>query len=330
MALTYKDYYRLLGVAPEASGDEIKAAYRKMARKFHPDVNKAKDAQARFIEIGEAYEALADPQKRAAYDRLRQAGYKEGQEIEPMGPPPGYGSGGGDGEGGGFGAEHFTDVDPEAFSDFFQNLFGQSGARAGGRRRSSRGAYHERGEDSVHPLPITLQEAYAGGQRRLQMAMPEADAQGQLSRATRTLEVKIPAGVTQGQRIRLRGQGQPGSSPEHNGDLYLEMQIEPHPFFTLEERTVHLVLPITPWEAVLGASIAVPTLGGDVTLKIPPDSKGGDKLRLKGRGLPGTPPGDEIVTLAIVVPPTNSEREKQLYRDLGTATTFNPRSKLGA
>jgi curved DNA-binding protein len=328
MALVYKDYYGLLGIAPEATVDEVKAAYRKAARKFHPDVNKAKDAHAKFVEIGEAYEALADPQKRAAYDRLRQAGYREGQEIEPMGPPPGYRGGSGEDMGGGFSSEHFTDVDPEAFSDFFQSMFGQAGGPRG-RRRSSRAAYHERGEDAVHPLAVTLQEAYAGGQRRLQMEVPEVDAQGQMRHGTRTLEVKIPVGVTDGTKIRLRGQGTPGTRPDLNGDLYLEIHIEPHPFFTVEERTVHLQLPISPWEAVLGATIAVPTLGGAVSLKIPPNSKVGDKLRLKGRGLPGTPPGDEIVSLVVVVPSTTTDEEKQALKTWAAASKFNPRAPLG-
>jgi curved DNA-binding protein len=323
----FRDYYRILGVAPGASADEIKAAYRKLARTYHPDVNKDKDAQARFVEIGEAYEALGDPQKRAAYDQLRQAGFKEGQEMDA--PPPGaQARGGSQSFGGDFGGGHYTEVDPEAFSDFFQSLFGRAGAGGGGRR-SRRAAFEERGDDAHHQLEVTLEEAYRGGERRVQMQVPEVGPDGRLRHATRTLDVKIPAGVSDGSKIRLRGQGLPGSTPELNGDLYFEIVLAAHPLFKVDGHDVHLELPIAPWEAVLGASVSVPTLGGPVSMRIPPGSHGGDKLRLRARGLPGDTPGDEIITLAIAVPAQASERERELYRQLQQASTFDARAALG-
>ena len=328
--MKFKDYYRILGVASDATDDQIKTAYRKLARKFHPDVNKDKGAQDRFIEIGEAYEALGDAQKRAAYERLRQAGFREGQEMDA--PPPQARSAGGAADGGGgFGGGQYTDIDPEDFSEFFQSLFGRAGGGgARGGRRSRRSAFAERGEDVNHRLPVTLEEAYLGGQRRLQMQVPEPDAGGGLRKATRTIDVKIPAGVTDGSRVRLRGQGMPGSSPELNGDLYLEFELEPHRLFKVDGRDVHLELPVAPWEAVLGASPSVPTLGGPVTLRVPAGSRAGDKLRLRGRGLPGEPPGDQLVTLIIAVPATVSARERELYGELGKESTFDPRAGLGA
>jgi curved DNA-binding protein len=330
----YKDYYRILGVTPTASADDIKAAYRKLARTYHPDVNKAADAQDRFVEIGEAYEALGDPQKRAAYDRIRQMGFSEGQEIGEM-PPPGGEGGFRGGEGGnGFESGHFTEMDPEAFSEFFQSMFGHGmeGGMARGRgSRRRRSAFQERGEDVQHAIEVTLEEAYRGGERRLQMEVPEADEHGRLTRSTRTLDVRIPSGVVAGSRIRLKGQGEPGGTPDAAGDLYLEVRLQQHRLFTAEGRTIHLSLPVAPWEAVLGATIEVPTLGGPVQLKIPPGSQAGERLRLRGRGLPGEPPGDEIVTLVIAVPQHPGERERELYRQLAAASgEFHPRARLGA
>ncbi len=331
----YKDYYRILGVAVTASADDIKTAYRKQARIFHPDVNKSPDAHARFVEVGEAYEALGDPQKRAAYDRMRQMGFQEGQEIGEMPPPGAGGASEGGPDGAGFGSGHFTELDPEAFSEFFQSLFGgrhHPGSQdGGGRGRSRRSAFQERGEDISHPLEVSLEESYRGGERRLQMQVPGIDEHGRSKPTMRTLQVRIPSGVVTGTHIRLKGQGEPGSSPELAGDLYLVVQLQPHRVFTNEGRTIHLDLPVAPWEAVLGAKVEVATLGGPVQLTIPPDSVAGARLRLRGRGLPGEPPGDEIVTLVITVPSASSERERELYRQLAaTSAGFHPRAQLGA
>jgi curved DNA-binding protein len=343
----FKDYYRILGVAEAASAEEIKRAYRTLARTFHPDVNKAKDAQARFVEVGEAYEALSDPKKRAAYDQLRKLGVREGEEIGDLeataeaatraraGGAGGNGGGfdGATDEAGGFGGFRSTQIDPEAFSDFFQELFGHArrggaggGAGRGGARRT---AFQERGEDVEHALEVALEEAYRGGARRLQMEVVERGADGRPKRGSRTIDVRIPSGVEEGTRIRLRGQGEPGETPELAGDLYLVVHLAPHPHFTVSGRTVHLSLPVTPAEAVLGASVAVPTLGGTVQLAIPAGSVAGSKLRLRGRGLPGEPPGDQIVTLTISVPAHPSERERELYRQLAAASTDHPRSGMG-
>jgi curved DNA-binding protein len=328
--MQFKDYYRILGVAPEATADDIKAAYRKLARKYHPDVNKDKDAHARFVEIGEAYEALGDPQKRTAYDQLRAAGYREGQEIEPQAQAAGGARAGGgfrgfDGFAGDFGGGNYTEIDPEDFSDFFQSLFGRARTGTG---RSRRAAFHDRGEDVTHPLAVTLEEAYRGGERRLVMRVPERDEHGRLRYAERTIDVRIPPGVEDGTKIRLRGQGEPGAEPEQNGDLYLEVELQPHRLFKIDGRGLHLELPVAPWEAVLGAKVEVPTLGGPVTLTVPPGSQAGDKLRLRARGLPGEPPGDQIVTLRIVVPAASSEADRAVWRQLAATSRFNPRAGL--
>ncbi len=344
--MKFKDYYRVLGIASEANADEIKSAYRKLARTHHPDVSKAADAQQRFSEVGEAYEALSDPKKRAAYDDLRRAGFREGQEMDA--PPPGSASGGfggygrrsangasGAGSAGGAGGDGgYTEMDPGDFSDFFQSLFGGAaggggggaGRRGGGTRRS---AFHERGEDVHHALAISVLEAYRGGERQIQMQVPEVDAHGQVVPKVRTLTVKIPAGVTHGEKIRLRGQGMPGSSPENAGDLYLEILLDPHPLFHVDGRDVRIELPVAPWEAVLGASVRAPTLGGVVNVTIPAGTRAGDKLRLRGLGLPGKQPGDQIVAVVIAVPATASEPAKELYRQLAKESAFDPREQHG-
>lgn len=322
--MEFKDYYKIMGVEPNASADEIKRAYRKLARKYHPDVSKESDAEARFKEVGEAYAVLQDQQKRAAYDQLRQGGWRGGEEFTP---PPGweFRSTGGEGFARG-GRAGFTRVNPEEFSDFFGALFGGGGL--GGFGGFERGGFETRGrtlrargQDFVYPLPISLEEAYTGGIRTLQLKLPDG--------STRTLNVKIPAGVTRGQQIRLQGQGGPGQGGGPDGDLYLDVQINPHSFFYIDGRDVTLNLPITPWEAALGATVQVPTLGGKISLKIPADSQSGTKLRLKGRGLPGNPPGDQYVVLQVVAPKADSDAAKKLYEEMAETMQFNPREGLG-
>lgn len=321
--MEFKDYYKIMGVSPDASADDIKRAYRKLARKYHPDVSKETDAEARFKELGEAYEALKDPEKRQAYDQLRQSGYRGGQEFRP---PPGWQS-----QHGGF-SQTFTQGGAEGFSDFFEAIFGGGGfgggGLGGGFQRRSR-TYRTRGEDLHYPLKITLEEAYHGGSRALQLRMPEVNEQGQMVEKTKTLNVKIPTGVTNGQKIRLKGQGNPGMGGGPNGDLYLEIEIQPHRLYHLEGRDVILQLPVTPWEAALGATVTVPTLAGPVTLKIPSNSQSGTKLRLKGRGLPGNPPGDQYVVLQIMVPEPTTAEAKKLYQEMAQSMPFNPRARLG-
>jgi curved DNA-binding protein len=312
--MQFKDYYRLMGISATATPDEIKIAYRKLARKFHPDVNKEPSAQKSFTDVGEANEVLKDPVKRAAYDELRAAGWKEGQEMEvppvrqqaPRQGPTGFGEAG-------------------DFSDFFQSFYGHAGS--GRSAGSGRAAFHERGDDIHATLTVTLEESYRGGERQftLQNGAEDAPRAGQ-----RTITVKIPKGVTSGSKVRLRGQGRPGATAELHGDLYLEIELAEHRLFQIDGRDLILDVPLAPWEAVLGARIAVPSLGGTVTATIPSGAQPQQKLRLKGLGLPGDPPGDQYLTLSITVPPTASEKAKALYRELAEESAFDPRRHFGA
>jgi curved DNA-binding protein len=316
--MDFKDYYTIMGVARDASQDEIKRAYRKLARKYHPDVSKESDAETRFKEVGEAYEVLKDPEKRAAYDQLG-ANWKAGQDFNP---PPNWDAGF-EFSGGGY-----TDGDTSAFSDFFESLFGQGfgRAQAGGRRQ---GGYHAHGEDHHAKVLIDLEDAYKGATRSIALSTPEVDSRGRVITKQRTLNVKIPKGVKQGQRIRLTGQGSPGVGSGQAGDLYLEVEFKPHSIYRVEGHDVYVDLPITPWEAALGASIKVPTPDGKVDMKIPAGTVGGRKMRLKARGIPGKPPGDLYVVPQITLPPADSEAAKELYRKMAQQLAYNPRKKLG-
>lgn len=318
--MDFKDYYATLGVSREASTDEIKRAYRKLARKYHPDVSKESDAEARFKDVGEAYEVLKDPEKRTAYDQLG-ANWKAGQEFRP---PPGAGPGGFRYSTGRGGAEQYS-----GFSDFFETLFGGGGGGMGGDMRGGpRGAqgFHfrqagpARGEDQVARIQIALEDAFRGASRTLDLRAPDG--------GKRSIRVAIPRGVTEGQRIRLAGQGMAGLNGGPGGDLFLEVAFEPHALFEADGRNVLLTLPIAPWEAALGETVAVPTLGGRVDLKIPAGSQSGRRLRLKGRGLPGSPAGDQIVTLRIDTPPADTAAARALYEEMRSKLPFNPRRDM--
>lgn len=297
--MKFKDYYEVLGLTESASADEIKSAYRRLARKFHPDVSKEKDAEERFKAINEAYEALKDPEKRKAYDDLKRGGFRAGDDFRP---PPGWDRGGG--------FEHDSG-DPQAagFSDFFESLFG-----AGGGRRAQRGP-SRRGADVTARLKIDLETAFAGGAQRVSLARGGEQ---------RSLDVKIPAGIQNGQTIRLAGQGEPGAAGA--GDLLLEIEIPAHARYELDGRDVIVRLPITPWEAALGATIEVPTLAGAVGMRIPEGSATGRKLRLKGRGMPGPKPGDQYVVLEIQTPPASDEAQRRFYEQMRETFQFDPRS----
>ncbi len=323
--MKFKDYYQTLGVAREASADDIKQAYRKLARKYHPDVSKEADAEARFKEVGEAYEVLKDPEKRAAYDAIgSRAG---GEDFQP---PPGWDAGYEfHGSGGGGGPE---DIDPRQFSDFFESLFGRRAARGGGGGGARRGGggggqINLRGEDHHAKVLVDLEDAYAGARRNLTLRMPAYDEQGHGILQERTLDVSIPRGIRQGQHLRLAGQGGPGLGKGPAGDLFLEIEFKPHPRFRVDGRDIYVDLPLAPWEAALGASVPVPMPDGEVELTIPAGSAAGRKLRLKGKGIPGDPPGDLYAVLGIVLPPARSDGERRAYEALKAAAgaDFNPR-----
>lgn len=288
--MEFKDYYDILGVKPDASGTEIKAAYRKLARKYHPDKNKDAGAEEKFKAANEAQEVLMDAEKRRAYDQLRAGGYRQG---EPFRPPPGW-------HGQGHGSADAGDGD---FSDFFESLFGR-GAAAGQRGQPR----PRRGHDVQAQVQIDLQTAFDGGRTRLSMHDPAG--------GERVLEVKIPAGIQPGQVIRLSGQGQSGTAGGPKGDLLLEVGIREDARFRLDGHNVVHVLPIAPWEAALGATVPVPTLAGTVDLRIPAGSQSGRKLRLKGRGMPGAHPGDQLVELSIRAPAADTAARREAYEAL--------------
>jgi curved DNA-binding protein len=311
----FKDYYKIMGVDRNTTQDEIKRAYRRLARKYHPDVSKEPDAEVRFKEVGEAYEVLKDPQKRAAYDQIgRRTDWQADRDFRP---PPDWDAGF-EFSGGGF-------TDAAEFSDFFEALFGRP---RGGFRREPR--FRFRGQDHHAKILVSLEDAYHGATRTVTLQTPELGADGHISTRARSLNVSIPKGVMEGQRIRLTGQGapEPGGGPA--GDLYLEIAFTPHRLFKAEKRDIHLDLSITPWEAALGQTVTAPTLGGNVELKIPPGSQSGHRLRLKGRGLPASPPGDQYVRLKIVTPKAESAAARALYERMAREMPMNPRVGMGA
>ncbi|MCF7220230.1 DnaJ C-terminal domain-containing protein [Marilutibacter chinensis] len=296
--MQFKDYYDTLGVEPSAGDAEIKTAYRRLARKYHPDVSKEPGAEEKFKAVNEAYEALRDPEKRKAYDQLRARGYRPGDEVQP--PPGGFGGGGFDGvdfeeifAGGGAGG---------GFSDFFESLFGH-GRRGGGFGGPGAGPRGPAPRGDVRAkLAVPLEAVYDGGSVRISVN-------------GKTLDVRVPKGVREGQVIRLAGQGR----ADGQGDLLLEIEYAAHPQFEVDGRNIIHVLPLAPWEAALGATLSVPTLGGPVEVKVPANSEAGRKLRLRGRGLPGVAPGDQIVELEVLAPRADSDAQKNAYAALRDA-----------
>lgn len=312
--MEYKDYYKVLGVARTASADEIKRAYRKLARRYHPDVSKEPQAEEKFKEVQEAYEVLRDPEKRGAYDQLG-AQWKQGEQFRP---PPDWGQGFEFSFGGG--------EDASGFSDFFSNLFGTRSPF--GRTGTGGAQFRRRGGDRHARIEIELEDSYQGAERAIRLQNPEVTADGHVTVREKEVRVSIPAGVAEGQQIRLRGQGEAAGPNGTPGDLYLEVGIRPHPLYQLEGRDVVVTLPLAPWEAALGASVEAPTLGGPVELKVPAGARSGQRLRLKGRGLPGQPAGDEFVVLKIVLPSADSPRARALYEQMQRDLSFDPRADL--
>ena len=291
--MEYKDYYKILGVSRSATAEEIKKAYRTLARKYHPDVSKEANAEEKFKEVGEAYEVLRDKEKRAQYDQFC-GQFRHGQSFSP---PPGW-----EENIGGFGSGNF--------SSFFENMFG--GGMGGGQRDG----FFARGEDVHAKITISLEDAFNGATKSIRR--PSGAAQ------SGTISVKIPAGIEPGKKIRLTGQGKAGMNGQA-GDLYLEIQIAPHALYRLEGKDIYLDLPITPWEAALGAKITTPTLAGKISLNIPAGARSGQKMRLKGRGLPGKTAGDQFVILQIMTPPADSADAKAFYQQMAEKLPFNPR-----
>lgn len=328
--MEYKDYYQILGVPRTATQDEIKQAYRKLARKYHPDVSKHADAEERFKELGEANEVLKDPEKRAAYDQMGSQ-WKNGQQFQP---PPDWNAGFEfSGRGAGDGQSAFGDQFGEQFggqfgggfghSDFFEALFGQQA------RQSRQHSAPTQGEDHHAKVLIDLEDSYHGAKRSISLRTPKVDANGHVVMEDRTLDVSIPKGIRAGQHLRLAGQGGQGTRAGAAGDLFLEIEFKPHALFRVDDRDVYLTLPLAPWEAALGATVNVPTPDGQVALTIPPHSSAGKKLRLKGKGIPSgsanSPAGDQYVVLDIALPPANSEKDKEAYLAMKKTFDFNPR-----
>jgi curved DNA-binding protein len=320
--MEYKDYYKTLGLERGASQDEIKTTFRKLARKYHPDVNKEPEAESRFKEVSEAYEVLGDAEKRAAYDQLGKE-WKVGQEFRP---PPGWD------EGFEFSGSSFER--DGGFSDFFESLFGglhRRRERGEGPFRGGAGAhFRARGEDHHARIQIDLRDAFTGATRQVSLHAPEVDESGHVVLRDRVLNVQIPKGVTEGQHIRLKGQGAPGIGGASAGDLYLEVGFRPDLLYRVAGRDLHLDLPVAPWEAALGASVRMPTPEGPIMLRIPPGSAQGRQLRVRGRGIPGAEPGDLYAVLKIVLPPADTEEARRIYEEMARQLPFDPRAGLGA
>jgi curved DNA-binding protein len=312
--LKYKDYYETLGVKRDASPEDIKRAYRKLAKKYHPDVSKETDAENKFKEVQEAYETLKDTEKRAAYDQLGR--YRPGEDFRP---PPGW-------------ERQFRTGDMNLddvidLSDLFE-LFGGGRARRG--PRGGRGGFAMPGQDYEANALLSLEDIARGTEVSLDLSAPELTPEGGIRRVPKTVRVRVPKGATDGQRLRVPGKGGVGMNGGPPGDLYLNIAVKPHPVFRLSGHDLELDLPVTPWEAVLGAEVEVPTLDGRLKVSVRPGSRSGQKLRLAGKGLPMPKGGhgDLYCVLSIATPATPSQRERELYEELKRVSTFSPRAHL--
>lgn len=306
--MEFKDYYKTLGVARDATAEDLKKAFRKLARKYHPDVSKEADAQLRMQEVNEAYAVLSDPEKRAAYDQLG-SGHRPGQEFRP---PPDWDAGFE------FSGRGFSPHEAAGYSDFFSELFGRMGGTHAG--------FRARGEDHHAKVLLDLEDAFSGATRQISLRVPQMDARGRVQLVPRTLNVKIPVGVRAGQVIRLAGQGAPGVGGAAAGDLLLEVQFKPHPRFRADGRDLHLSLPLAPWEAALGSVVTVDLPHGSVKVRIPEGAQSGKSLRVRGKGIPGDPPGDLLLDLQVVLPPADTAKARALYETMARELAFEPRA----
>jgi curved DNA-binding protein len=324
--MKYKDYYKILGVPRDASEEDIKKSYRKLARKYHPDVSKEKNAEEKFKEMAEAYEVLKDPEKRAAYDQM--GSYQPGQEFRP---PPDWGERFGSGTGAGPGTGGFAGFEDLGDIDLFDLLAGLGARRGFGRQGGRQGAQGVQmpGQDAAVTVHATLEDLLRGIEVEVPLTYTEMADDGRLQRVTRATKVRIPKGATDGQRLRVAGKGAPGIGGGPPGDLYINISLRPHDLYRVSGHDLYLEVPVTPWEAALGANVEVPTPEGKVSLKVPAGSRAGQKLRVRGRGLPrpkSAEPGDLYAVLQIVTPSVLSERERELYRELAQTSSFNPRA----
>ena len=310
--MEFRDYYQTLGVAREAPADDIKKAYRKLARKYHPDVSKEPDAEKRMQEVNEANAVLSDPEKRAAYDQLGQ-NHQPGQDFRP---PPGWD------DGFEFSGHERSGAEAAEFSDFFAEIFGRMGR---GPRRG--GAAHAQGNDHHARILLELEDAFSGATRQVTLRAPKLDDKGRVMLEERTLNVSIPKGIREGQVIRLAGQGEPGVGDGKPGDLLLEVQFKPHARLRTDGRDLLLTLPVAPWEAALGAVVRVEAPGGALDVRIPAGAQTGRQLRVRGKGLPADPPGDLLLEIRIVAPPATTPRAKELYETMAREMPFDPRKE---
>jgi curved DNA-binding protein len=311
-AMEFRDYYQTLGVNRDATADEIKKAFRKLARKYHPDVSREANAEQRMKEVNEAYAVLSDTEKRAAYDQLGQ-GFRAGEEFRP---PPGWDTGFE------FSSHGFSNAEAADFSEFFSELFGRMGGGPAFRHR--RGAA-VRGEDHHARVQLALEDAFHGAVRQITLRVPVVAADGRVALGSRTLSVKIPKGVREGQVIRLGGQGAPGIGGAPAGDLLLEVAFEPDSRFRVEGRDLHMVLPVAPWEAMLGAVVNVELPAGNERIRIPEGAQSGRQLRVKGKGIPGQPPGDLLLEIQVVLPPADTAKAREFYQGMAREFSFDPR-----
>jgi len=313
--MKYQDYYKIMGVERDASDNEIKKNYRRLAKKYHPDVSKDPKAEEKFKSVGEAYEVLKDPEKRAAYDQLGE-NWKAGQQFNP---PPGY-------EGFDFNSGGFTQGGSSQFSDFFQSIFGQGFSGQGFQHNQRQ--YSSKGQDINATIKIDLEDSFKGTSKTINMSIPEYDSSGRQVNKSRQLNIKIPKGIKAGQKIRLSGQGSPSLGSGTKGDLFLKVDFNPHHLFQLEGNDLLIEVPIAPWEAALGAKIEVPSPTGKVAIKIPENTHSGKKMRLKGKGLPTKTPGNLFVIFQIETPAARSEDEKEFYHSMEKTFDFNPRKHM--